>query len=117
MHWKDLEVWKLAHQLVLQIYKITAGFPKSEIYALSSQMKRAAYSVPANIVEGQSRKTTKEYIQFLHNARGSLEETRYFLLLAKDLDFIPTDIHQDLENRYEAASKMLNGLIRSLKEG
>jgi four helix bundle protein len=88
MHWKELEVWKKAHNLVLEIYKLTAEFPKSEAYALVDQIRRAAYSVPANIVEGQSRNTTKEYLSFLYNARGSIEETRHFLLLSRDLKYI-----------------------------
>ena len=77
MHWKELEVWKITHQLVLEIYRVTANFPKSETYGLVDQLKRAAYSVPANIVEGQSRHTTKEYLLFLYNARGFLGEVRY----------------------------------------
>lgn len=115
MHWKDLDVWKTTHQLVLEIYKITASFPKTEIYGLVDQLKRAACSVPANIVEGQSRHTTKEYLLYLYNARGSLEEVRYFLLLSHDLGFSDDNTYQDLEKRYESASKMLNGLIKSLK--
>jgi four helix bundle protein len=115
MHWSKLKVWKETHDLVLKIYKITAGFPKSETYGLVDQLKRASYSVPANIVEGQSRNTTKEYLKFLYNSRGSLEEVRYFLLLSYDLRFISSDIYGDLENHYKNASKMLNGLIKSLR--
>ena len=79
MNWKDLKVWEKAHNLVKDLYVISGQFPKDELYGLTSQMKRACLSVPANIVEGQSRNTTKEYIQFLYNSRGSLEETRYYL--------------------------------------
>ena len=88
MHWKDLDVWKKAHSLVLGIYKLTAKFPKAEAFSLVDQLRRSSYSVPANIVEGQSRNTTKEYLSFLYNARGSVEEVRYFLLLSKDLEYI-----------------------------
>ena len=77
MQWKDLEVWKKAHNLVLEVYKLTAKFPQNEKYGLIDQIRRAAYSVPTNIVEGQSRNTTKEYLYFLYNARGSVEEIRY----------------------------------------
>jgi four helix bundle protein len=77
---------------------------------------RAAASVPANIVEGQARQTTKEYIHFLYNARGSLEETRYHLLLAKDLKLLDLDAYAKLEADYETLSKMLNGLIQSLRQ-
>jgi len=114
MHWSDLEVWKKAHNLVINIYKLTAEFPKTETYSLIDQLRRASYSVTANIVEGQSRNTTKEYLYFLYNARGSVEEVRYFLLLSKDLGYIGNDIYQKYEAEYEIVSKMLNGLIKSL---
>ncbi|MEA3280672.1 MAG: four helix bundle protein, partial [Thermodesulfobacteriota bacterium] len=73
MHWKDLKVWRKAHELVIRVYRVSARFPKAEMYGITSQIRRAAASVAANIVEGQSRNSTKEYIQFLYNARGSLE--------------------------------------------
>ncbi len=113
--WKDLEVWRKAHTLVLKLYEIVADFPPEERFRLVDQLCRAAASVPANIVEGQSRQTTKEYIQFLYNARGSLEETRYHLLLAKDLGFLKEDDYNALETEYKIVSKMLNRLIQSLK--
>ena len=115
MQWKKLKVWQETHKLVLEIYKLTASFPKSEIYGLVNQIKRAASSVPANIVEGQSRNTTKDYLHFLYNSRGSLEEVRYFLLLARDLAFLSADSYEVIEKGYESASKMLNGLIKSLR--
>ena len=113
--WKELEVWRKAHGLVLEIYRLTARFPSAERFRLTDQLCRAASSVPANIVEGQARQTTKEYIHFLYNARGSLEETRYHLLLAKDLELLDSDIYASLEKEYETVSKMLNGLIQSLR--
>ena len=113
--WKELKVWQKAHSLVMEIYKLTAEFPNDERFRLTDQLCRAAASVPANIVEGQSRQTTKEYIQFLYNARGSLEETRYHLLLAKDLELLDSDRYDRLETDYKAVSKMLNGLIQSLR--
>ena len=113
--WKELEVWRKAHGLVLEIYKLTATFPNDERFRLTDQLCRAAASVAANIVEGQSRQTTKEYIHFLYNARGSLEETRYHLLLAKDLELLDSDVYASLEKEYETVSKMLNGLIKSLR--
>jgi four helix bundle protein len=114
MHWADLEIWKKSHGLVLKIYDITKTFPKHENYALIDQIRRAITSVPANIVEGQNRNTTKEYRQFLYNARGSLEEVRYFLLLSKDLGYLDNTVLQSLEGESERLSKMLNGLIKSL---
>ena len=115
MHWKDLKVWEKAHNLVLEVYRITSRFPKEELYALTTQLRRSSASVAANIVEGQSRNTTKEYLQFLYNARGSLEETRYHLLLAKDLEYLTIDKYMPLENQYEEISKMLNSLISRIK--
>lgn len=115
-NWKELKVWQQAHSLVIEIYKLTARFPNAERFRLTDQLCRAAASVPANIVEGQSRQTTKEYVQFLYNARGSLEETRYHLLLAKDLELLDSDTHARLETDYKAVSKMLNGLIQSLRQ-
>lgn len=112
---KDLKIWQKSHQLTLKIYEVTKKFPKEELYGLTSQIKRAAVSVPTNIVEGNSRNTTKEYIQFLFNSRGSLEETRYLLFLSKELSFINKEIYSNLEDKYEEISKMLNGLIKSLR--
>lgn len=115
MNWRSLKVWQESHALVLEIYKTTSMFPKAETYGLKDQLRRAACSVPANIVEGQSRNTTKEYMQYLYSSRGSLEEVRYFLLLSKDLNVLSVDAYEKLENGYEKVSKMLNGLINSLK--
>jgi len=114
-HWRELKVWQKTHGLVIDIYKVTSNFPGTEIYGLVNQLKRAAYSVPVNIVEGQSRQTTREYLQFLYNARGSLEEVRYFLLLSMELGYLSEKDHEILESKYESASRMLNALIKSLK--
>ena len=116
MYWKDLNVWKKSHELVLKVYKMISLFPDSEKYALSNQVKRAACSVPANIVEGHARKSSKEFIQFLYHARGSLEELRYFILLSKDLNYLARDTYKHLENDCETISKMLNGLINAMKQ-
>ena len=113
--WKDLDVWEESHIFAIEIYKILAPFPKSEEYNLISQIKRAASSVPANIVEGHSRETNREFTRFLYIARGSLEEVRYFLLLAKDLNFLSNEGYMDIESRAEKVSKMLNGLIKFMK--
>ena len=115
MHWSELEVWKQAHALALEIYKVTSLFPNSEMYGIVSQLRRASSSVAANIVEGQSRNTTKDYVHFLYNSRGSLEETRYFLLLSRNLNYLPAEEHQQIEAVATTVSKMLNGLIGSLK--
>ena len=113
--WKELDVWKKVHELVLEVHSVVAEFPREERCRLVDQLCRAAASVPANIVEGQSRQTTREYIHFLYTARGSLEETRYHLLLARDLRLLDLQAYTTLEAEYESASKMLNRLIQSLK--
>lgn len=115
MRWQQLKVWQKAHDLVKEVYRLTSTFPQSELYGLTAQLRRSAISVPANIVEGQSRHTTKEYLNFLFTARGSLEETRYHLLLAGDLGFVTKEQLGPLEEGYREASVMLNALIKSLE--
>jgi four helix bundle protein len=116
VNWKDLKVWNESHDLVKRLYKILSSFPKEEMYGLSSQMKRAAVSVPTNIVEGFSRNTTKEYILFLFNSRGSLEELRYLSLLSLELGFLPKEDYDYIAESCEGISKMLNALIKKLKD-
>lgn len=84
----DLIVWQKAHQFVLNVYKITLKFPKEEKYGLTSQFRRASVSIAANIAEGYKRKGTRDKLRFYNIAQASLEECRYFLILAKDLDYI-----------------------------
>ena len=115
-YWKDLKVWQKSHSLALSIYKATVGFPKEEIYGLTSQVRRSAVSVATNIVEGHSRKTTKDFIHFLYNSRGSLEETRYLILLAQELTFLSADEYDALEEQASEVSRMLNAMIPALEE-
>ena len=82
---KDLDAWKLSIEFVTEVYKITKAFPKEELFGLSSQLRRAAVSIPSNIAEGAARQTTKEFIQFLHVALGSQQEVDTQLLVAKIL--------------------------------
>jgi len=84
---RDLLVWRKAHELVLSVYAFTAGFPKQETYGLASQMRRAAVSVPANIAEGFRRRGKPEKARYMNIAEGSLEESRYYLILAQDLGY------------------------------
>lgn len=86
--YKDLIVWKKSFGLAVDVYKITAHFPKSELYGVISQMRRAAFSIPANIAEGQSRNHEKEFVQFLSIASGSAAELETFLLLSLALLFL-----------------------------
>ncbi|MFC1582790.1 four helix bundle protein [Planctomycetota bacterium] len=114
-YWRDLKVWEKSHKIVLNIYKATAPFPSEEIYGLTSQIRRAAVSVPANIVEGSARSTTKDFVRFLHNSRGSLEELRYHLLLSKDLEFLSPETYEKMEADCREVSAMLNSLITKLE--
>jgi four helix bundle protein len=113
--WRDLEVWKIAHNLVLKVYEATKSFPNDERYRLTDQICRAATSVPTNIAEGKGRNSLKEYLQFLSIARGSVEEVKYLLLLAKDLGYIPEQTYLEMANQYDQAARMLNGLMKSLR--
>jgi len=110
---KSLLVWQKSYALTIKIYKVTEKFPKSEIYGLVSQMRRAAISVPANIAEGYERQYNKEYIQFLTVARGSLGELETYLFLAKDLKYITRGTFEELEQSRKEVIRLLQGLIRS----
>ncbi len=113
-HWSDVVVWKEAHQLVLRIYSLLALFPKDEKYNLTSQIKRAAVSVPTNIVEGHSKNSTKDFSRYLYIARGSLEEMRYLFMLSTDLKYITRETCEDLVGHFARISTLLNHLIKSL---
>jgi four helix bundle protein len=112
----QLEVWKKSHGLVLEIYQVTEDFPNTERFRLTDQLCRSASSIPANIAEGKGRHTRKEYIQFLYNSRGSLEETKYHLILSRDLGYLASEHYNTLIEGYNEVGRMLNGLINSLKE-
>lgn len=113
---KDLEVWRVAHEYVLAIYKTTASFPKTEEYRLTNQLIRASISIPANIAEGCGRKTTAELIHFLTISRGSTEECKYFIILSKDLGYIKVEEFTSLNFSLDSIGKMLNGLLSRLKQ-
>jgi len=110
-----LEVWKLAHHLTLEVYKISKTFPSSEMYGLTSQIRRSSSNVPTNIIEGQGRQYKKEFIQFLYIAKGSLEEANYQLYLAKDLTYITEEKYIELFEICTRIKMMLYKLIKSLK--
>lgn len=114
---EELEVWQEAHALALKIYKISNTFPPKEQFRLTNQLCRAASSVPANIAEGKGRYYGKDYMRFLYIARGSLEETRYHLILARDLGYIDLNEWDSLIDRLDKVGKLLNGLINSIKIG
>jgi len=108
----ELDVWKSAHQFVLNVYRYTKQFPKSETYGLVSQFRRAAVSIPANIAEGYAKMGLKDKLRFYNIAQGSAEECRYYLILSKDLGY---GENSALRNELEAVSKMLSGYISGTK--
>jgi four helix bundle protein len=113
---KRLDVWNKAIDLTIDIYKLSDGFPKAEIYGLTSQMRRAAVSVPSNTAEGAARQTRKEFINFLHMAQGSLSELDTQLVIACRLEYLSVESFEKIENAIETISKMITGLIKSLKK-
>ncbi len=113
---EEVPVWVKSHELTLATYEITKTFPKEEMFGLTSQIRRSACSIPANITEGFYRNSTKELIQFLFNARGSLGESIYHIRLARDLHYISGDQFLELKTDFDDVGKQLNGWIKSLKE-
>ena len=110
-HFQDLIVWQRAHEFVLLIYRYSESFPKNELYGLTSQLRRSAVSVPSNIAEGFKKKTKPDKVRFLNIAQGSLEECRYYLILAKDLDYGETS---RLMEKLEEVSKLLEAYLSSI---
>src|SRR3989344_9683354 len=108
---KQLNIWRESHKLMLKIYDLSGNFPKEEVYNLVSQIRRASLSVPANIAEAQGRYHYAETIHFLYNARGSAEEVRSLLTAAKDLSFISKNEYQELETAYLGLVKGINSFI------
>ena len=111
----DLDVWNLAHEFVLEIYKITKKYPEDEKFGLTNQLRRAASSIPANIAEGNGKQTTRLYIQSLYISKAELNEARYFLLLSKDLNYLMQEKYIELKMKLDRIEMMLMGLIKSLK--
>jgi len=90
-NYKDLKVWEKAHHFTLSVYKITKAFPKEEIYSLTNQLRRSASSIPANIAEGCGKKSQAEFAHFLNISLGSANESEYFLILSRDLNYLSED--------------------------
>lgn len=111
-----LRVFELADDLALLVYKVTVKFPKEELYGLTSQMRRAAVSVPSNIVEGCARDSQPDYLRFLTIAFGSLRELHYQMDLSKRLGFLTEQDSSLVEPKVVETEKVLNGLIRSLRK-
>jgi four helix bundle protein len=114
--YKDLRIWKQSVDLALEIYRQTQNFPKNELYGLTSQLRRAAVSVPSNIAEGKGRSSDKELILFLHHSRGSLLELETQLFIARKLGYIEEPEAKHLLDQVENLAKALNALINALRK-
>ncbi len=112
--YEQLVAWQRAHALFLLVYRLTGSWPKEEKYGLTSQARRAAFSVPANIVEGKARYGTREFRKHINIACGSLAELKYAFHAARDLEIISPEGHQTFATCAAEASKCLHGLLRSL---
>ena len=113
---EDLEVFRKGHALTLKVYSISKTFPSGERFALTSQIRRSASSIGANLMEGSHRLSRKEFRQFVGVAKGSVGELKYHLLLARDLEYLPEAKYITFRAEADEISKMLTGLIRSLSD-
>ncbi len=113
-HFQQLEAWQEAHKLVLDVYTSTKTFPREELFGLVSQMRRAAVSIPANIAEGFKRLGIQEKIRFYNISEGSLEEVKYYIILAHDLGYLSS--REPLMAQAESVGRLLNGLINSTQQ-
>ena len=114
-HYKDLKVWHAAQDLAEKVYRLTHEFPQTEIYGLTAQMRSCAASVPANIAEGDARRSDKDFLRFLRIAAGSLAELETFLDLARRLTFASSDEIAAIETDADEVGKMLYGLIAKVR--
>ena len=113
--YKDLDVWKAAIELATDVYGVTKGFPKEEIYGLTSQMRRASVSIASNIAEGYGRESTAQFVQFLRISQGSSKELETQILLAERVGVLGSDQASALMKLSDDTGKMLRGLIRALE--
>ena len=114
--YQDLIVWQKSVLLVTDIYTITKTFPQDERFGITSQLNRAAVSIPTNIAEGWGRETSKNYLQFLRISRGSIMEVQTLLIISKNLNYISEEKFDILRNKTEEVGKILQGLIKSINE-
>lgn len=113
--YRNLKVWQQAHQFTLKVYRLTQSFPSDERFGLTSQIRRAAASIPANLAEGSMRNSDADFARFIHIALGSLAELDYHLLLARDLEYIKPAEHQTLESELAGIRRMLIAFGQKLK--
>jgi four helix bundle protein len=112
--YRDLIVWQKGIQLAKQVYQLTSVFPKSEIYGLTSQMRRCAVSIPSNIAEGQSRRSTTEFKQFLRISLGSLSELDTQMILATEFEYLTVDKSQKVNEQILEMRRLIYGLLNKL---
>ena len=112
---KDLKIWSRSVDLVTRIYKVTEGFPKSELFGLTSQIRRAAVSVPSNIAEGSGRRTTKELIYFLHIAIGSMAELETQFIISQNLGYLKAEDFTKIDKELHELLRMTTALANNLR--
>jgi four helix bundle protein len=113
--WRKLEVWELADDLAFEIYQVSRNFPKEEIYGITSQIRRAALSIPTNIVEGYSRKGDKELSRFINISLGSLAETKYLIYFSHRLKYLANNEYNKIKQGYEKLGKRLWRFYESVR--
>lgn len=114
-NFEDLDVWKNAHQFLLTVYKLTNQFPKEELFGLTSQFRRAAISIPANIAEGYKKRGIKDKLRFYNISEGSGEECRYYLILSKDLGYISLGDFEKYNSLLTSISKQLSAYSNAIE--
>jgi four helix bundle protein len=114
-NFRDLKVWQRSHLLALNIYRQTKSFPAHEQYGVTSQLRRAAVSVPTNIAEGSKRRQNRDYARFLNIAEASLAETEYLIILSRDLGYLPEDSAAALSQDVDEISRMLHSLYQKVE--
>ncbi|MBY0244607.1 MAG: four helix bundle protein [Sphingobacteriaceae bacterium] len=114
-NFKELKVWSKAHEVTLSVYKVSASFPREEIYSLTNQLRRACSSVAANIAEGCGKNTQADFARYLNISLGSANETEYFLILSKDLNYLSEDQFVALSNQINEVKAMLINLITKVR--
>ncbi|SRR5229473_3674188 len=115
-HYQELIAWQKAMDLVVLVYKVSAGFPKEELFGLTVQIRKAAVSIPSNIAEGQGRNTTRDFIHFLGIAKGSLQELQTQLVVAHRLNYLNEIVRTELLDLSYEVGRLIHGLMNSLKE-
>lgn len=105
---RNLVAWQRAHEFVLEVYRVTSGYPRQETFGLCSQFQRAAVSIAANLAEGYKRRGAGEKLRFYNISQGSLEECRYYILLSKDLKYVDVTTYECLNSKLESASRLIN---------